>query len=120
MNANSLNYTGQSPNNGNNLRGMKQVRPKTFPQAIFADQDARFTDSKAKEWCISSHPRLSSTLLNATSCSSGHTSKQKSQKCSFGNFYNTPLMNFKQSSNSNSDATQSIPINILFQNGKKE
>jgi hypothetical protein len=29
-----------------------------------SEYDVRFTDSKAKEWCMSSHPRLSSTLLN--------------------------------------------------------
>ena len=32
-----------------------------------SEYDMRFTDSKAKEWCISSHPRLSNTLLNSNS-----------------------------------------------------
>ena len=27
-------------------------------------EDNRFTDSKAREWCMSNHPRLSNTLLN--------------------------------------------------------
>lgn len=29
------------------------------------EQDSRFTDLKAKEWCMKSHPRLSNTLLNS-------------------------------------------------------
>ena len=34
-------------------------------QCVLPDQyDSRFTSTKSKEWCMNSHPRLSSTLLN--------------------------------------------------------
>lgn len=37
----------------------------SISDAKFPDQeDTRFTDSKAREWCMSNHPRLSNTLLN--------------------------------------------------------
>ncbi|CAF0798879.1 unnamed protein product [Brachionus calyciflorus] len=29
------------------------------------EHDSRFTDSKAKEWCLKSHPKLANTLLNS-------------------------------------------------------
>jgi hypothetical protein len=37
---------------------------KVKPQMSELQQDLRFTDSRAKEWCMNSHPRLSTTLLS--------------------------------------------------------
>jgi hypothetical protein len=69
-------------------------------------QDARFTDSKAKEWCISLHPRLSSTLLNLAP---SHLQQFKnSSKCTqFQSSQQQQLKSLNLSSSANSTNTTS-------------
>ncbi|RMZ98861.1 BEL1-like homeodomain 9 [Brachionus plicatilis] len=41
------------------------------PSSGQCEQDARFSDPKAKEWCMKSHPKLASTLLNSNCKTNG-------------------------------------------------
>ena len=59
-----LNQIKHSTNQTNRLMNDSSSKFHNQFNYLMEHQDARFTDSKAKEWCISLHPRLSSTLLN--------------------------------------------------------
>lgn len=65
--------------NNNNQAGfvrsgaqMGSIVGKVKPQMSEVQQDLRFTDSRAKEWCMNSHPRLSTTLLSYSGADSGY------------------------------------------------